>query len=227
MVKWLKITSLCALTLWSIGVWFVYFQKATDVSQANPMNISADYELSDNFWTWEAQGRLRLTDMVLDINYEGDLKALANHMISLQNQAYNVTVDKPSLKFIALRGDANGLYVPEDKTIYLNNKMDWRALSVERYAEVIFHENMHHNMTYGQPNEEELIRDFSYLSLVGFHHQDFAMRVDEKEYNPQEYVAYRSQRAGRYVGLNYRDLSVWEITTRMQEIRAIKDKAGL
>ena len=49
---------------------------------------------------------------------------------------------------------------------------------------------------------------------------------DNHDLNPQENVAYRTQRAGRYVALNHRDLSTWNISTRMQEIRAIKSRSS-
>jgi hypothetical protein len=44
--------------------------------------------------------------------------------------------------------------------------------------------------------------------------------------NPQELVAYRTERAGRYAGILDGELSTWEMSARMQEIRALKKKAN-
>ena len=213
MKNWLKIISLCAITLWSVTVWASYFD-------AKYNHIPDNYELSDDFWAWEAQGRLNLIDAIIDVEFDGDLNELAQKLITLQNDAYGVEIKAPKLRFVQMRPEANGLYVPADKTIYLNAKMDWNALSIERFAEVILHENMHHILTHSGIEQD----DFKYLSAVGFHHHELAM--DDKILNPQEHVAYRTQRAGRYVGLNQRDLSTWEISARIQEIRAIKSRAN-
>ena len=213
MKNWLKVISLCVLNLGSITVWASYFD-------AKDNYILANYELSDDFWAWEARGRLALIDGVLDFEPSDDLTATAHNLIQIQNTAYDVGITAPQVIFTALRGEANGLYVPADKTIYLNTKMNWNDLPFERFAEVVLHENMHHILTHSNMDRD----DFKYLSVVGFHHHDFAM--DNKTLNPQEYVAYRTQRAGRYVGLSQRDLSTWETSARTQEIRMIRLKAN-
>lgn len=222
----LKVLSLVALAIWSLSVWGTYFDEKKVVHthvnvEVKGSHIPADYELSDNFWAWEAQGRLNLIDVILDVERDDDLNQFAQTLISLQNVAYGVEVKKPPVRFVEMRGEANGLYIPEDKTIYLNAKMDWHALSIERFAEVVLHENMHHILTHSGIDDD----DFKYLSLVGFHHHELAMDGDSG-LNPQEDVAYRTQRAGRYVALNHRDLSVWEISTRMQEIRSLDSRLG-
>ncbi len=208
----LKILSLTVLTIWSAAVWASYFNLKDN-------QIPLDYELSEKFWQWEAQGQLNLIDNVLDVPIDNDLLVMANTLIKLQNKAYNVDIIAPKIIFMALRGEANGLYVPEDKTIYLNTKMDWNELPIERFAEVVLHENMHHILTHSGIESD----DFKYLSAVGFHHHTLAM--DHKTLNPQEYVAYQAQRAGRYVGLSQQNLSTWEISALMQEIRVIQKEA--
>jgi len=212
MKRGLQILSLLSITIWSVTVWASYLD-------ARGAQIPDRYELSDDFWTWEAQGLLNLIDGIIDIERADDLNKFAHTLITLQNTAYGVDIETPSLRFVEMRAGANGLYVPEDKTIYLNAKMDWNALPIERFAEVVLHENMHHILTHSGIDNN----DFKYLSAVGFHHRELAMD-NNHDLNPQENVAYRTQRAGRYVALNHRDLSTWEISTRMQEIRVIKSK---
>jgi hypothetical protein len=52
-------------------------------------------------------------------------------------------------------------------------------------------------------------------------------RQEPATVNPQELVAYRTQRAARYAGIIDSDLSTWEMSARMQEIRVLTKQAGL
>jgi hypothetical protein len=208
----------------------------------------AKMELTDAFWSWEAQGRLNLIDRILDdqkltsyrqnwsresISQE-DLIKKAQYLIDVQNESYGVTTrfDAPHMAFIPLRGDANGLYVPQDKTIYLNSRMKWDDLAFERFLEVVFHENMHHIMTsMGATlgHENALHGDFTALALSAYYHDTSGMAQDQTDLyqvNPQELVAWRTQRAARYAGILGAGMDALEMTARMQELRHIRSKAG-
>jgi len=123
MKNWLKIISLCAITLWSVTVWASYFD-------AKYNHIPDNYELSDDFWAWEAQGRLNLIDAIIDVEFDGDLNELAQKLITLQNDAYGVEIKAPKLRFVQMRPEANGL--PLGFTI-----MNWRWM-----IKSLIHRNM-------------------------------------------------------------------------------------
>lgn len=251
-------------TLVTIGVWVELYatmtrqmedELAVDVySYATPEDAIfipqypvIEKGLSDQFWEWEAQGRLALIDHVLDDERivkarktwntkEHDTESItaeAMHLITIQNASYDAEdhLQPPRVKFIALRGDANGLYVPEEETIFLNSKMQWNALPFERFVEVVLHENMHHIMTRMGTvlsASDILYNDFRLLERSAYHHI-IGMAQDTQDVyqaNPQELVAWRVQRAGRYAGIIGADLSVWEMTNRTQEIRGILNRAG-
>ena len=99
--------------------------------------------------------------------------------------------------------------------------MKWEDLPFERFAEVIFHENMHHIMSlYSEKfgGDDLLYNDFEVLRLAAIEAES---GQNMHGGNLQEEVAYRSQRAARYAGIIDSDLSAWEMTTRMQEIRSL------
>ena len=204
--------------------------------------------LSEKFWQWEAQGRLALIDTIIDdealTSYrrewvtsnknKEDITNLIKHIVSVQMDAYNATdkFDAAEVSFIPLRGDANGLYVPQDKTIYINSRMSWKDLSFERLMEVVIHENMHHIMTtmYGiLSDKDDLSNDFASLHRAAFFHDVTGMAQDSADLyqvNPQELVAWSTQRAARYAGIMGAGLPSWDITARMQELRYVREQAG-
>ncbi len=252
----LKIAALIAVSAWSFAMWQGYFEKKNtattiliEVDGGNNVAVSPFQQtpkLTQKFWKWEAAGRLRLIDTLIDdkalinarLNWTServDLDKKADHLIALQMQSYRLpeTLEPPRVEIIPLRGDANGLYIPSERTIYLNSKMQWESLSYERFVEVVLHENMHHIMTYAMTvfsEEDPLRQDFLALTQSAFFHNHNGMgndRVEPTTVNPQELVAYRTQRAARYAGIVDAGLSTWEMSARMQEIRVLTKKAGL
>lgn len=251
----IKVASLLLLSLWSLWAWHGYFQKKNatqtvivSISDDEAMVVSDTHSvarLTNNFWEWEATGRLALIDSLLDDEAlvqtrrrwmidKTNLMDKANHLIDLQMKAYGLDglIKRADVQLIPLRGDANGLYIPTDGTIYLNSKMQWQSLSFERFVEVVLHENMHHIMTYAITafSEKDPLRgDFEALVQAAFFHKTHGMANDQVEpqtVNPQELVAYKTQRAARYAGIIGSKLSAWEMSTRTQEIRVIKRDAG-
>lgn len=226
----IKYSALVLVTLASIYVWSLYFEKKN-----TPQIMVVDTQITDSFWKWEAIGRLNFIDTLLDNeilvksragwgNSEINLQEYANDIAVLQIKSYGFSKKlKPAfIKFISLRGDANGLYIPSESTIYLNDRMQWKQLPFERFLEVLLHENMHHILTNGfmDFNENDpLRRDFEILNNVAFHQDGENIKT-----NPQEMVAYRSQRAARYAGIIGNEISVWDMMARMQEIKSIKKK---
>lgn len=252
-----KIIALVALTIWSCSVWHKYWEKKKLSQQTHVVdnvslglnedinkNIYQSQILSDSFWKWEAQGRIRFIDDALahpiftaartDHNFEeGDLKSLAEDIIFYQMRAYGVhtTLEKPKIIFTPLRGDANGLYMPIGQTIYLNTKMKWHGLGFERFAEVVLHENMHHILTNRYKTlskDNHLHSDFKFLAIAALSPNRLAQdqQSSRDTINPQELVAYKTQRAARYTGILNADLTAWETSARTQEIRVIQDTAG-
>jgi len=251
----LQIFMLLVLSAWSITMWVGYFDKQ---ESANVVYVEVDDEtvlkadarkskaLSPDFWKWEAQGRLRLVDVLLDDktlaqartawhqNNVESLKHLAVYVTDLQNEAYGFKggLKPANIQIIPLRGDANGLYVPTEASIYLNSKMQWGGLPFERFMEVVLHENMHHIMTRGitaMTEHDPRRSDFESLIAAAFFHDMTGMANDNQrmyQVNPQELVAYRTQRAARYAGIMGAHLMPEEMTARMQEIRVIRDDAG-
>jgi hypothetical protein len=251
----IQVILLVALSVWSFTMWMGYFDKKNTanivvVEVEDDTVIEADARkfkaLSPDFWTWEAQGRLKLVDILLDdetlttarLNWKQNnpeaLKNLAVHATNLQLKAYGFYEGlKPAtIQIIPLRGDANGLYVPTEASIYLNSKMQWGGLPFERFMEVVLHENMHHIMTRGitAMSENDPRRDdFESLIAAAFFHDMTGMANDNQrmyQVNPQELVAYNTQRAGRYAGIMGAGLMPGEMTARMQEIRVMRNKAG-
>lgn len=255
-MKIIKIVSLLILASWSIWAWKGYFQKKN--TPPNTIVISIDGEadiivpeqkskshLTNNFWKWEAEGRLNLIDLMLDdeklannrnnwSDDKTDLRDKAKHIITIQLAAYGLhgKIKQPDIQLIPLRADANGLYIASDRTIYLNSKMQWQSLSFERFVEVVLHENMHHIITYAITAfdvNHGLRGDFEALVQSAFVYTKHGMANENREpqnVNPQELVAYRTQRAARYAGIIGANLSAWEMSTRTQEIRVIKRDAG-
>lgn len=191
--------------------------------------------LSDQFWEWEAAGRLRLIDAVLDENLdrarqEKDIHDFALSLIRYQMAAYHVDgrMDFPRVVVTSLRGDANGLYVPQERTIYLNAKIKWDELPTERFLEVVWHENMHHILTHlgeTMAKNDPLWTDFFNLSYAAYFHREAKIannNVEPHQTNPQELVAYRSQRAARYAGLLQASLTAEHVSQRMAEIRVLR-----
>ena len=253
-MKIIKCTALLLMTLWSFSVWHAYFEKKSisrdvvvvqgGLTSDMALAYSQDEPLSDAFWEWEAAGKLNLVDRIIDdpvlmaarkenIRHKDDLHDVATKLIATQMKAYDVDniLPAPKVVYTPLRGDANGLYIPIDKTIYLNKKMKWDQLRFERFAEVILHENMHHIMTHmhGLIRDDHPLRnDFEKLAMAAMTPYHLANDNHDVEIvNIQEFVAYKTQRAARYAGLQAADLSVWEMSIRMQEIRVITDDAGL
>lgn len=205
------------------------------------MRYQDNYEPSKAFWAWEAQRRIELIDTLLDTelmtearrNWGGDvnIEAFANYIVLLQNRAYDVPDDMspPKVMLISMRGDANGVYIPEDKTLYINSKMHWRRIPFERFIEVILHENMHHIMTnYGGyiDHSHPLKKDFDMLAKFAVNHDGATYHQDNIQDNIQEVIAWRAQRAARYAGILNAGLPAWDMTTRMQEIRGLQREAG-
>lgn len=251
-----QIIILIVTAVWSASMWHGYFQKK---NAARTVVIETAHEgdvalspfenmpkLTANFWKWEAKGRLSLIDLLVDDEvmrqtrkgWNDDninLVTMAEHLITLQMQAYGLQqgLSPAQVKIIPLRGDANGLYIPSDRTIYLNSKMRWDNLSFERFVEVVLHENMHHIMTFAMTvfsEQDPLRQDFLALTQSAFFHGHSGMANDIREpanVNPQELVAYRTQRAARYAGIIGSDLSAWEMSARTQEIRVLTQQAGL
>jgi len=252
MMKWFL---LIALSVWSISNWATYFdRKNTEtveyVYQSDIKEVVIETprakSLTDNFWTWESVGRLKLIDRLLDDpqltqarqkwgdQTISDLKKLALYTSNIQYESYDFAsaLQPAGVEIIPLRGDANGLYIPTESTLYLNSRVDWANVSFERFMEVVLHENMHHIMTHTITvmDESHYMRgDFEALFSAAFVHKKFGMAKDSHEVhqvNPQELVAYRTQRASRYAGIIDSDLSPEEMTARMQEIRVVRKKAG-
>ena len=163
-----------------------------------------------------------------------ELISKAEIMIAIQNEAYGVEgrFSPVTVRLSPLRGDANGLYIPQDHTIFLNSRMDWAQLSFERFVEVVLHENMHHIMTrmgYSLHEKDDLYGDFVALNRAAYFHDISGMAQDSTDIylaNLQELVAWRTQRAARYAGIIGSDLTVWEMSARTQEIRKITAEAG-
>lgn len=260
---------LFALTLMgTISVWMSYFEARDQRREAVAMAaVENGFDMADgqsrevieipapkkaqltnNFWKWEAQGRLTLIDFSLDdealVSFrqnwqkerldQAQLLESTRYLIDMQNKAYGVEgrFEPAELKFIPLRGDANGLYVPQEQVIYLNTRMKWDQLPFERFVEVIFHENMHHIMTRmgaTLDRHDFLFGDFASLTRAAYFHGSIGMAQDSTDLyqtNPQELVAWKTQRAARYVGIFGSDLDALEMTARLQEIRRIRAKAG-
>lgn len=204
--------------------------------------------LTHDFWQWEAQGRLQLIDAIMaDESLVNDrnnwmetpktaeeIETRVEYLLDAQMAAYDVLGKFPNakVKFMPLRGDANGLYIPQEQTIYLNSRMKWEELPYERFVEVILHENMHHIMTRmisAMDKEDYLYGDFMALARAAYFHDANGMAHDVRDIyqvNPQETVAWSVQRAARYAGIIGSDLSAWEMSARTQEIRAISERAG-
>ena len=256
-MKYLKFIALMIVTIWSCSVWYkgaekskssAYEEGLTDASwQTNYAEKNMlSQSLSPGFWQWEAQGRLYLIDLIIsdpeftDLrnreNLDGvSLSNVVSRLIALQLQAYGMatTLTAPRIVFTPLKGEANGLYSPQDKSIYLNAKMHWNGLSFERLVEVVFHENMHHILSHqypSLPSDHKLYDDFRLLTWAAFRPDMLANEnavPDEAYLNPQEKVAYQSQRAARYAGIIGSNLSAWEMTARTQEIRVIQEQANI
>lgn len=246
-----QIIALISVSIWAVFMWIGYFDKKNTpiiVVVEEPMDVNtaqASFKrgISKDFWIWESQSRLNLIDALIEdetLSYlrknwnedKGDLTDKANHLISFHLKAYGFEnkLEPPHVEFIPLRGDANGLYVPQDRALYLNSKIKWQGVDFERFVEVVLHENMHHIMTYGHSvlsKDDPLYNDLETLAYAAFFHGDMAQDVHEiAQVNPQELVAYRTERAGRYAGILDSDLSTWQISTRMQEIKSLRKKAG-
>ncbi len=248
-----QIFTLIGVSIWAVFMWIGYFDKKNtpivvvvgDVINADQTYVNSPLKrgISEQFWVWESQSRLNLIDVIIEDKElshlrknwnedKGDLADKANHLISFHLEAYNFKdkLEPPHVEFIPLRGDANGLYVPQDRTLYLNSKIKWQSIDFERFIEVVLHENMHHIMTYGHSvlsKDDPLYNDLEILAYAAFFHDDMAQDTHEMvQVNPQELVAYRTERAGRYAGILDADLSTWQISTRMQEIKSLRKKAG-
>jgi hypothetical protein len=250
-----QIFTLIGVSVWAMFMWVGYFDKKNtpivvvvddggDVEQSLTLaGNTFKRGISKDFWIWESQSRLNLIDFLIEDpklshlrknwnNDKGDLIAKADHLISFHLDAYGFKdkLEPPHIEFIPLRGDANGLYIPQDKTLYLNSKIQWKSINFERFVEVILHENMHHIMTHGHgvlSKDHPLYSDFKTLAYAAFFHDGMAQDTHEvTQVNPQELVAYRTERAGRYAGILDGELSTWEMSARMQEIRALKKKAN-
>ncbi|PCI00994.1 MAG: hypothetical protein COB76_02320 [Alphaproteobacteria bacterium] len=256
MVKYIFFTLTLIAT---ISVWMSYFDArdnrlntalivTENESDVIDFSRSSQQKLTNNFWKWEARGRLNLIDFLLgdekltalrkewsngDFGQDSLLKT-AHHLITLQNKAYKAEKRFPPAKisFIPLRGDANGLYIPQEQTLFLNSRMKWADLPYERFVEVVLHENMHHIMTRMGAHldrNDRLYGDFISLTRAAYFHDASGMAQDQSDIyqvNPQELVAWRTQRAARYAGILDSDITAWEMTTRTQEIRVIRKKAG-
>lgn len=252
MIKWFL---LIALSIWSISNWVTYFDikntpqvETVYVGSSERVEIATppSKALTDNFWKWESVGRLTLIDKLLDDqkltharkewgNYSiADLKNLALYITNIQRESYDFAARiKPAeIEMIPLRGDANGLYIPSESVFYLNSRVNWSNVPFEQFMEVVLHENMHHIMTHSISVLDEnhyMYGDFQSLFSAAFMHSGSGMAKDSREIyqvNPQELVAYRTERASRYAGILDGDLHPEEMTARMQEIRAIRKKAG-
>ena len=247
----IQIIALISVSIWAVFMWIGYFDKKNTpiiVVVDEPMDVDtaqASFKrgISKDFWIWESQSRLNLIDALIEdkkLSYlrkhwnedKEDLAEKANHLISFHLKAYGFKdkLEPPHVEFIPLRGDANGLYVPQDRTLYLNSKIKWQGIDFERFVEVVLHENMHHIMTYGHSvlsKDDPLYGDLETLAYAAFFHGDMAQDTREiAQVNPQELVAYRTERAGRYAGILDSDLSTWQISTRMQESKSLRKKAG-
>jgi hypothetical protein len=221
--------ALFLITLWAVAIWSGFYIK-----KSNAAVQWAEFIPSNAFAQWEAEGRLNLIDSLLYdevlVSYrknwgkgDKDLIALADYIINLQMNAYGIKSLKPAkLKIIPMTGNANGFYAVDEKVIFLNDLMKWTELPIERFFEVVLHENMHHILTYAIKSMDK--KDLLYSDFKGFYYSGMAskeMQHHDIHNNPQELVAYQSQRAGRYVGLFHSDLSVWAISERTKEINEI------
>lgn len=250
-----RFVALAIVSLWAASVWYERMKTpsapATEVvsevaNNSDNNEIVFDHsQLTDAFWQWEAEHRLALIDRLLDdeqivlarTNWKQhkNVMEVAKYLVQLQQEAYEVDAlfHPPLITLIPMRGDANGLYIPQEKSLYINSKMQWNKLPFERFVEVVLHENMHHIMTQTGIHlsaENPLKQDFLALASAAFFHNSNGMaqdRLDIPQANIQELVAWRTQRAARYAGILDSNLSAWEMTTRMQEIRGLQKAAGL
>lgn len=224
-----KCLTLAFLSLWSVTIWTSYFDARQIVTEYQNNN------LSEEFWQWEAQGRLNLIDLILDdplITQARENREflspveLANYLIKVQKKAYGLPRDFQAgrLVFTPLRGDANGFYRPSEQIIFINSLMQWQDLPFERLIEVVLHENMHHILTHkiAYINQDaNLYADFLILHRTAKqaetatdNHQNYSLL--------QETVTWSAQRAARYAGiLSSVELSAWDMSTRMQEVRVL------
>lgn len=241
------------ISVWSASVWYGRL-TAVPAAPGEEKKIAVfvdedlfpeSHALTDEFWAWEAERRLTMIDMLLDDerliearnNWRevSDIHDLAAYVVALQQKAYGVDTmfDPPEIMSIPMRGDANGLYIPREKTLYINSKMRWNNLPFERFMEVVLHENMHHIITQTGPKldtADPLKSDFMALATAAYFHDEIGMAQDRRDIpqvNPQELVAWQTQRAARYAGIiGADDLTVWDMTTRTQEIRVLQEEAG-
>ncbi len=244
-----QIFALLVVSAWSISMWVGYFDKkhmpeiitSEHDNYTTPVATKADRRgLSKEFIVWEAKGRLSLINEILDNSIitaarnnwilHTDILNVAKIITELQVKSYGFddSFRPADIRVIQLRGDANGVYIPTDATIFLNDKMNWNNLPFERFVEVVLHENMHHIMTYAITYfdvDHPLRHDFELLAQAAFHHDHNGMandRVEPFNSNLQELIAYKTQRAARYAGIYDADLTAWEMSKRTQEIRVIK-----
>ena len=245
---------LIAVTMFAIGAWGGFFYKkmqnhVTVITVDNTVESykiakgASVYQLTPLFWNWEAEGRKALIDMLLDDTYmtqaredwqtgdKIDLEDLARHIMVIQAQAYNLNdITHARLVFTQLRGDANGLYVPEDATLYLNSKMRWDNLPFERFVEVVLHENMHHLLTKAVSSVDSrhtLYRDFMVMHLVGHYHTELAFEGQGRgdghhaKNNPQEHVAYQMQEAAALAGIWNASVNPENMSAGLDSIRRL------
>ncbi len=231
------------LSLWAVSMWGGYWYKMHDKNQR--IEQALYHKISDGFWEWESAARLRLIDDLLDnpdivqmrrawgAGDDIDLIAMAKTIMKIQNKAYGFDggFNPARVALSSMRGDANGVYIANDKALYINNNIQWQHIDFERFVGVVLHENMHHiltNMYRDMDEDNKLYQDFETFAYIAAMHDElgqksYAMMTD----NTQEKVAYQTERAARYAALNEANLSVWQITTRMQEIRVLREEAGL
>lgn len=232
-----KIIILVMLSIWAISMWAMTFKKAV-----TPIEI--DLTLSDDFKEWEVRSRLLLIDTIIDDVTMAkvrqhwhtntiDLQSFAKMVIDIQNNAYGFrNISLPRIHFVTLRGDANGLYIPQDQTIYINSKMHWSDLPFERFVSVVLHENMHHIMTQGldyfDDKNHSLYSDFVMLAHVAYLAQnglaDNIVQGHSND-NPQEWIAYRAQRASRFAGVLHSNLPSWDMSNRINELDILRGDA--
>ncbi len=218
----IKFALLILLSLWSFKVWAAYFETKAFVENYHYKPT----ELSEGFWQWEAQGRLNLIDNLIAKNFHSEHKKLINYsylLSYLQIQSYGLEgiIDPPRFVFAHLKGDGNAVYFHEDKTVYLNKRMNWKTLPPARFQAVVFHETMHHILShYGAALNEDhpLYDDFQILA-------EAAKYNNHSHVNLQEYVTYRSERAALFSTLYVNDYAAYDVTLRMKEITLLKQAA--